>query len=346
MLWEDGHVFLFFMTESMGKRAPGIIPFCSSTTNGSNKVIRIGTRGSKLALQQSEWVKAQLEGRYPDIGVELLRIKTTGDKILDSPLSKIGGKGLFVKEIEDALLDGRVDLAVHSMKDVPAQLPEGLFLGVFPEREDPGDALVSADGLTLDQLPHGARVGTSSLRRGAQLLHIRPDLELVSLRGNVDTRLRKVETGELHAVILAAAGLNRLGLTDRITQVISPDQVLPAVGQGALGLEARRDDRETLGVLAFLNHEATEITVRAERAFLKELEGGCQVPIAGFAQLEADQLRFRGMVAELDGSRLFKKETAGPWDQAEAMGIACARSLLASGADKVLEKVYGLAVDA
>jgi hydroxymethylbilane synthase len=306
-------------------------------------MLRIGTRGSKLALKQSEWVKAKIEARYPDIGVALVRIKTTGDKILDSPLSKIGGKGLFVKEIEDALLEKRVDLAVHSMKDVPAELPDGLSLSVFPEREDPSDALISADGLTLDRFPRAAKVGTSSLRRGAQLLHIRPDLRLVPLRGNVDTRLRKVASGDLHAVILACAGLRRLGLAGRITQVIPLDQFLPAVGQGALGLEIRRDDRGLIHILEFLNHEPTRITVHAERAFLKELEGGCQVPIAGFAQLEGDRIRFRGMVAELDGSRLFKEETAGPSDQAEAIGIGCARKLLASGADKVLEKVYGLA---
>jgi len=309
-------------------------------------MLRIGTRGSNLALQQSEWVKAQLEARYPDIGVELVKIKTTGDKILDSPLSKIGGKGLFVKEIEDALLERRVDLAVHSMKDVPAQLPDSLYLSTYPEREDPSDALISVDGLPLDRLPPNAKVGTSSLRRGAQLLHMRPDLQLAPLRGNVDTRLRKVESGELHAVILACAGLKRLGLADRITQVIPRDQVLPAVGQGALGLEIRRDDAGLAELLGFLDHGPTRMTVSAERAFLKELEGGCQVPIAGFARLDRDRLSFKGMVAELDGTRLFREETDGPKDQAEAIGIACARNLLASGADKVLEKIYGLAMDA
>lgn len=308
-------------------------------------ILRIGTRGSRLALVQSEWVKTRIEAGYPHIRVELVRIKTAGDKILDSPLSKIGGKGLFVKEIEEALLDGRVDLAVHSMKDVPAELPDKLFLAAFPEREDPGDALISAEEYTLDRLPPKARVGTSSLRRTAQLLHMRPDLETVSLRGNVDTRLRKVESGEMHAVVLAAAGLRRLGLADRITQIIPPEVILPAVGQGALGLEARRDDHETIRVLDFLNHEPTEITVRAERAFLKELEGGCQVPIAGFARLEGERIWFKGMVAELDGSRVFKEQRIGATDRPEAVGIACARSLLASGADKVLEKAYGLTVD-
>jgi len=309
-------------------------------------MLRIGTRGSKLALKQSEWIKAQLEARYPEIGVELVKIKTTGDKVLDSPLSKIGGKGLFVKEIEDALLERRVDLAVHSMKDVPAELPDNLYLSTYPEREDPSDALISVDHLPLDRLPPNAKVGTSSLRRGAQLLHIRPDLDLVPLRGNVDTRLRKVESGELHAVILACAGLKRLGLADRISQVISQDQLLPAVGQGALGLEIRRDDAGLADILSFLDHGPTRMTVSAERAFLKKLEGGCQVPIAGFARLDRDRLSFKGMVAELDGTRLFREETAGPKDQAEAIGIACARNLLASGADKVLEKIYGTAMDA
>jgi len=304
-------------------------------------MLKIGTRGSQLALTQSEWVKARVEAMFPHVCVELVRIKTTGDKILDSPLSKIGGKGLFVKEIEDALLDGRVDLAVHSMKDVPAELPDNLFLAVFPEREDARDALISGDGLDLDHLPAHARLGTSSLRRGAQLLHLRPDLELVSLRGNVDTRLRKVETGELHAVVLAAAGLNRLGLAGRITQIIPPERLLPAVGQGALGLEARQDDTETIRMLGFLNHPATEMAVRAERAFLKELEGGCQVPIAGFAQWEGDRLRFRGMVAEVSGSPIYKAETGGPCEEAEAIGIACARDLLVAGGDRVLEKIYG-----
>ena len=307
--------------------------------------LKIGTRGSRLALKQSEWVKGKIEAKHPEVHVELIRIKTTGDKILDSPLSRIGGKGLFVKEIEDALLESRVDLAVHSMKDVPAELPDRLFLSTFPEREDPSDALISGDGRTLDQLPREARIGTSSLRRGAQLLHIRPDLKLVPLRGNVDTRIRKLESGDLHAIILATAGLRRLGLSARITQSISFDQVLPAIGQGALGLEVRRDDEQTINLLDFFNHEPTRIAVSAERAFLKELEGGCQVPIAGLARLDGNELHFEGMVAELDGTKLFKEATIGATDQAEEIGIALARRLLASGADKVLERVYGLTID-
>jgi hydroxymethylbilane synthase len=304
-------------------------------------ILRIGTRGSQLALRQSEWVKEKMEAAHPGLRVELIRIKTTGDKILDSPLSKIGGKGLFVKEIEDALLERQVDLAVHSMKDVPAELPDRLFLAAFPEREDPADALVSADGLTLDQLPHKARVGTSSLRRGAQLLHIRPDLRLVPLRGNVDTRLRKVESGEFHAVILACAGLKRLGLARRITQVIPVDQILPAVGQGALGLEARRDDADTIRILEFLDHEPTRITVRAERAFLKELEGGCQVPIAGFACLNGTHLHLRGMVAALDGTTVIADDVTGEKGHSAAIGTHLARRLLDAGADEILSLVYG-----
>ncbi len=302
--------------------------------------IRIGTRGSKLALRQSEWIKKQLEMRHSGIRVDLVKIKTTGDKILDTPLSKIGGKGLFVKEIEEALLESRVDVAVHSMKDVPAQLPKDLMLSTFPPREDPSDALIAEGECRLDQLPKGAKVGTSSLRRGAQLLHFRPDLKLVPLRGNVDTRLNKLKSGDLQAIILATAGLNRLGLSNVITQTIPFHQLLPAVGQGALGLEVRRGDRETIDLLDFLNHEDTQTAVAAERAFLKTLEGGCQVPIAGFARINGDTLSFEGLVAELDGSKVYKETVTGRRDQAEAMGIEAAQTLLASGGGDVLRRLY------
>ncbi|MBW1851776.1 MAG: hydroxymethylbilane synthase [Deltaproteobacteria bacterium] len=304
-------------------------------------ILKIGTRGSKLALAQSRWVKENIEARHPNIRVELVRIKTTGDKILDSPLSKIGGKGLFVKEIEEALIEKSVDLAVHSMKDVPAELPDGLTIAVFPEREDPRDALISRGNLTLDQLPKGATVGTSSLRRAAQLLHIRQDLNMVPLRGNVDTRLRKLESGELSAIILATAGLRRLGLADRITQVLSSERVLPAIGQGALGLEVRRDDEQTISHIKFLNHKSTEITIRAERAFLKKMQGGCQVPIAGFARLDAETVHLTGMVAELDGTNLLRDEIAGEMNQTEKIGITLAERLLSVGAGKILESIYG-----
>ena len=306
-------------------------------------VLRIGTRGSKLALTQSEWVKKKIEGKHPHAQVQLVRIKTTGDKILDSPLAKIGGKGLFVKEIEEALLNKRVDLAVHSMKDVPAALPEGLILATFPEREDPHDAFVSIECPNLDQLPQGARVGTGSLRRAAQLLHIRPDLELLPLRGNVDTRLRKLEAGEFQAIILAAAGMRRLGFEGRISQLLSAEQILPAIGQGALGLEVRHDDDETIGLINFLNDEETQVTVKAERAFLKELEGGCQVPMAAFSRLNGGRLDLEGLVAELDGSKIIRDRITGARNEAEDMGIRLARRILASGADRILERIYGKA---
>jgi hydroxymethylbilane synthase len=302
--------------------------------------IRIGTRGSKLALRQSEWIKEQLEMRHSGIRVDLIKIKTTGDKILDTPLSKIGGKGLFVKEIEEALLENRVDVAVHSMKDVPAQLPKDLTLSTFPPREDPSDALIAEGESRLDQLPKDAKVGTSSLRRGAQLLHFRPDLKLVPLRGNVDTRLNKLKSENLQAIILATAGLNRLGLSNVITQTIPFHQLLPAVGQGALGLEVRRGDRETIKLLGFLNHEDTQTAVAAERAFLKTLEGGCQVPIAGFARVNGDSVSFEGLVAELDGSKIYKETVTGRRDEAEAIGIEAAQTLLASGGGDVLRRLY------
>ena len=303
--------------------------------------LRIGTRGSKLALTQSEWVKGKIEAQHPDVQVELMRVKTTGDMILDAPLSKIGGKGLFVKEVEEALLSERIDLAVHSMKDVPSALPEGLILTTFPEREDPRDAFVSTRYDSLEQLQQRARVGTGSLRRSAQLLHIRPDLELVPMRGNVDTRLRKLEAGKYEAIILAASGLRRLGLKDRISQALGVEQILPAIGQGALGLEVRRDDEETISRVDFLNHRETEITVKAERAFLTELEGGCQVPLAAFCRTENGQLRLEGMVAELDGSKVLRDQMRGEESEAEEMGIALAQRLLAVGADEILERIYG-----
>jgi hydroxymethylbilane synthase len=303
-------------------------------------IFKIGTRGSKLALAQSEWVKEKIEQRHTDVRVELVMIKTTGDKILDSPLSKIGGKGLFVKEIEEALLNKHIHMAVHSMKDVPAELPDELMLCAFPEREDPRDAFISLKDQSIENLPKGSSLGTSSLRRAAQLLHIRPDLDIISLRGNVDTRLRKLESENVRAIILATAGLRRLGLTDRITSVIPSEQVLPAIGQGALGLEVRHSDHDTISLLEFLNHKPTEITVRAERAFLKELEGGCQVPIAAFALLNSNKVHLRGMVAELDGSRIIRDEISGNMDQAEEMGINLAKRLLDAGAGDILSSIY------
>jgi hydroxymethylbilane synthase len=301
---------------------------------------KIGTRGSPLAIAQSEWVKKKIEIRHPHIHVELIKIKTTGDKMLDTPLSKIGGKALFVKEIEETLLGKAVDLAVHSLKDVPAELPEGLTLSATPKREDPRDAFVSVKYQTLQDLPQGARVGTSSLRRKAQLLIMRHDLEIVPLRGNVDTRLRKLKEGEIQALILAAAGLKRLGIENHMTHVIPSLQMLPAIGQGALGLEVRRDDELTLRLLNFLNHEETEVTVKAERAFLRTLEGGCQVPIAAFCRFKDGLLHLSGMVSELDGSHTVRDEITGEKDQAEQMGVILAKKLLNSGADKILAHIY------
>jgi hydroxymethylbilane synthase len=304
-------------------------------------ILRIGTRGSKLALVQSEWVKKEVQTRHPEVRVELVKIKTKGDKILDSPLSKIGGKGLFVKEIEDALLKNDVDLAVHSLKDVPAELQEGLKISVYPKREDPRDAFVSRHFKAVKDLPQRASVGTSSLRRSAQLLHMRPDLHIVPLRGNVDTRLRKLDSGDLQAIVLATAGLKRLGLSDRITTSLSPEAVLPAIGQGVLGLELRADDEKTRNLISFLNDLETELAARAERAFLKELEGGCQVPLAGYARVERDLMVMDGMVAELDGSKILRQEIRGAKDKPEELGIALARRLLSAGADRILEKIYG-----
>ncbi|MBN1276640.1 MAG: hydroxymethylbilane synthase [Deltaproteobacteria bacterium] len=301
---------------------------------------KIGTRGSRLALAQSRWVKEKIEGMYPELNVEIKVFKTTGDKILDSPLSKIGGKGLFVKEIEDALLRNEINVAVHSMKDVPVEIPGRLMFSSFPEREDPRDALISKGDLGLDQLPAGSRIGTSSLRRASQLLHLRSDLEIVSLRGNVETRIEKMASGHVQAVILAAAGLKRLGLSARITQFVSTDLLLPAIGQGALGLEVRRNDEWAINILDFLNHDETKVTVTAERAVLRKLEGGCQVPLAAFARLDGERLYLQAMVAEIDGTRVIKDEITGRKDQAEELGVALAGRLLKSGADKILDAVY------
>lgn len=303
------------------------------------KVLRIGTRGSQLALWQARWVQQAILEQWPGTTVELVIVKTQGDKILDVPLAQVGGKGLFVKEIEEALLDDRIDLAVHSMKDMPAALPEGLHIAAVPLRENPLDALISLRHASLADLPQGARVGTSSLRRGAQLLHRRPDLTIVALRGNVDTRLKKLATTELDAIVLAAAGLTRLGLADRITAHIAPDIMLPAVGQGALCIEARNNDGATKQLLAALDHRPTHVAITAERAFLHRLEGGCQIPLAGHATLKNDQLQLTGLVAELDGSRVVRATNRGAPDQAAALGRQLAETLLHRGAGEILERL-------
>lgn len=304
----------------------------------TDNMIRIGTRGSQLALWQANWVQKAIAQQRPDLDIELMIIKTTGDKILDVPLAKVGGKGLFVKEIEEALIDGRIDLAVHSMKDMPAQLPPGLSIGAVPARENPMDALIVEDASSFENLPKGACVGTSSLRRSAQLLHLRPDLSIEPLRGNLDTRLKKLSTTHLDAIVLAAAGLKRLGLADRISETLEPHIMLPAVGQGALCIESRIDDEKTASILSSLDDADTHTAVTAERAFLSRLEGGCQVPIAGHAVIGKDnRLTMTGLVAELDGSRMIREEVIGPCDQAEKMGRELAELLLSKGAASILE---------
>ena len=304
-------------------------------------LLRLGTRGSQLALWQSRWVQSTITKRWPDTAVELAIIKTQGDKILDVPLAKVGGKGLFVKEIEEALLDGRIDLAVHSMKDMPAEIPEGLVIGGVPQRENPLDALISNHHTLLETLPSNARIGTSSLRRAAQLLHLRPDFTIVPLRGNLDTRLKKLDGEGLDAIVLAAAGLLRLGWAERISTYLQTNQMLPAVGQGALCIETRENDPKTLPIMKALNHEETHTAVIAERAFLKRLEGGCQVPIAGHATLKSGQIVMEGLVAELDGRRVIRTRGEGPASTAAEIGTRLAEDLLSQGANEILERLQG-----
>ncbi len=298
--------------------------------------ITIGTRGSKLALWQANWVKQQIERYFPEIQIDLDIIRTQGDKILDVPLAKIGGKGLFVKEIEDRLLGGSIDLAVHSMKDMPGDLPSGLGIGAVPLRENPCDVLITRTRCLFADLPCGARIGTSSLRRAAQLMHLRPDLRIVSLRGNLETRLRKLDTEGLDAIVLAAAGIKRLGLDSRVTQYLDPHMMLPAAGQGALCIEVRDHDARLKSMVSRLNDPVTRQVVSAERAFLHTLEGGCQVPIAAFGQIETGQLRLWGLVAELDGQVVLKKCHVGRPQQAAQVGRELAHELIGMGADTIL----------
>ncbi|MBV2205133.1 hydroxymethylbilane synthase [Stutzerimonas degradans] len=306
-----------------------------------SREIRIATRKSALALWQAEYVKARLEAAHPDLTVSLVPMVSRGDKLLDAPLAKIGGKGLFVKELETALLENEADIAVHSMKDVPMEFPAGLGLYCICEREDPRDAFVSNTYDSLDALPAGAVVGTSSLRRQAQLLAHRPDLKIQFLRGNVNTRLAKLDAGEYDAIILAAAGLIRLGFGERIRSSIGVDESLPAGGQGAVGIECRSADSEVHQLLACLNDSATATRVTAERALNKRLNGGCQVPIACYAVLEGEQLWLRGLVGQPDGSLLLRAEGRAPAAEAEALGVRVAEDLLAQGAERILQAVYG-----
>ena len=301
--------------------------------------VRIGTRGSKLALWQAEWVKSHLENLHSGLAVELTIIKTKGDKILDVPLAKVGGKGLFVKEIEAALSAGSIDLAVHSMKDMPAEIPTGLCIGAVPVREVPVDALITRDAQTLETLPRGARIGTSSLRRASQLRRARPDIEIVPLRGNLDTRLRKLDEGQMEAIVLAAAGVRRLGLEARISQKLDTEIMLPAVGQGALCIETRDGDTTIAPLVAPLEDAATRIAVTAERAYLHRLEGGCQVPIAGHATLLDGRLTLCGLVSDLEGQTVIKATQVGRPEEAETIGRELAAHLLERGARAVLDRL-------
>lgn len=301
------------------------------------KTLKIGTRGSKLALWQANWVKSALNTRHPSLSVDLVIIKTKGDKILDVPLAKVGGKGLFVKEIEEALLNGRIDLAVHSMKDMPSEIPKGLCIGAIPERENPQDVLISKKGLLLSQLEPGARIGTSSLRRAAQLLRARPDLRVFPLRGNLDTRLKKLETENLDAIVLAAAGVKRLGLENRITEFLDENIMLPAVGQGALCIEIRQNDPEVAPMVAKLEHRQTRTIIMGERAFLNRLEGGCQVPIAAHGKIDNTRFTLCGLVATVDGKTLIKETFSGPEGSSETIGVELADHLVSLGAKTLME---------
>ena len=311
------------------------------TENRKPSSIRLGTRGSALALVQANWVKARLEERHPGLAVELVIIKTSGDKLKDVPLAQVGGKGLFIKEIEEALFAGQVDLAVHSLKDMPAVVPEGLVIAAVPPREDWRDAFISNSYAMLADIPPGGRVGTGSLRRRVQLLNLRPDLEVVPIRGNVDTRLRKMTEQGLDALILAAAGLSRLGLTHVSRSFLSEKEMLPAISQGALGLEVRGGDARTRELIAFLDDPVTHAAVDAERGFLARLEGGCVVPVAGLAQVQDDSLSFEALIGDLDGREIIRGSIAGPPAAADSLGRALAERLLDRGGREILAQIYG-----
>jgi hydroxymethylbilane synthase len=300
-------------------------------------IVRMGSRASVLAVTQTEWVAQKLSERGVD--VEIIKIKTQGDKILDVPLAKVGGKGLFVKEIEDALLEDRIDLAVHSMKDLPAVIPDGLIIGAIPKREDPRDALISRNGISWANLPSGSRIGTSSLRRQSQLKKSRPDLIFFPLRGNLNTRMKKLSEGEIDAVILAAAGLHRMGWRDRITEYIPMQISLPAIGQGALAIECRKADQKIKEMIAFLNDPDTSCEIEAERALLARLEGGCQVPIAAFAKKADNTLSIEALVSNLDGTEIIREKKTALASEAMALGIEVAELLLAHGAGRILKEL-------
>lgn len=301
--------------------------------------ICIGTRGSMLALWQANHVKDRIEKAFPDIRVDINIIKTTGDQVTDRPLAMVGGKGLFVKEIESALLDGTIDLAVHSMKDMPGELPEGLVIGAIPERANPFDVLISGRGELFKDYPQGAVIGTSSLRRGSQLKHLRPDLEIKSIRGNLDTRLKKLKAGEYAAIVLAAAGLERLGQGSEITEYLAETDMVPAVGQGALCIETRKDDPDMPDILSVLDHEATRVCVTGERAFLKEIEGSCHIPVACFAKIQNDRVILTAVVASEDGGSLIKETIESSPEQVTEKGRELAKLVLDKGGKRILEAI-------
>ncbi len=304
------------------------------------KKLTIATRSSQLAVWQADFIKNEIQKKYPDITVDLKKIKTKGDKILDTPLSKIGGKGLFVKEVENALLEGEADIAVHSMKDVPSVMPEGMELYVTPKRETPYDAFLSLKFNSIDELPEGAIIGTSSLRRMVQIRKRRPDLQIENLRGNINTRIKKLEDGMYDAIVLAKAGLVRVGFFQHLKQTLTEDIMIPAVCQGTLGIEVRQKDSEIKKILDFFYDEETYIRTKAERAFLKTLEGGCQVPIAGFATIKSDKLKLMGMVASLDAKEYIYRETECPTEDAGLAGENMAKDILEAGGKKILDNIY------
>lgn len=301
-------------------------------------VLKLGTRGSQLALCQAQTVAGELQRVLPELSIEIKIIKTTGDKILDVALSRIGDKGLFTKEIETELLQGGIDIAVHSMKDLPSEIPGGLCIGAVLEREDPCDVLISYQ-YRLDDLPNSALIGTSSLRRIAQLKSRYPDLRFCEIRGNVETRIKKMRELELDGIVLAYAGVKRLGFEEAITDYLPFDLVLPAAGQGCIAVEARENDGKTIEMLGLINHRASELAVTCERAFLKELQGGCQVPIAGLARLQGDNIRLDGLASSLDGNQVFRGSNEGGSKEAAEIGCSLARQLIADGADQVLEEI-------
>lgn len=311
------------------------------SNGGNGSPVTIGSRGSKLAMVQSEWVKGQVKSFRPGTDFHIRKISTSGDKITDVALAKVGGKGLFTKEIENELLSGAIDLAVHSMKDLPTALPEGLKIGAVPMREDPRDVLVSRNHTKLSELPDGAVIGTCSLRRKAQILAARPELSVADLRGNLDTRLKRIEEGKYDAVVLACAGIRRLGREEVISEILDTDVIIPAVGQGALCIEIREGDTFIEELLRPLNHTETELAVRAERALMAELEGGCQVPVGGYARMEKGLLVLYGVVASIEGDRIVRAEDSGDPEEAEELGKRVAGRLVAMGAKEILDEIRG-----